>query len=115
MLDDEEDRPFLTDAEQTGVPQLQASLASLAQRETERRNTSIEEITHRLSTTLISEIQLIEAQWRQEDRAAEEAERLEESLKPILVNKKEEYRARAAAFRNFLDETVQAKIEALVL
>ena len=115
LLDDEEDRPFLTDAEQTGVPQLQASLASLAQRETERRNTSIEEITQRLSTTLISEIQLIEAQWRQEDRAAEEAERLEESLKPILVNKKEEYRARAAAFRNFLDETVQAKIEALVL
>ena len=47
--------------------------------------------------------------------AKEEAARLETALTPILTAKKEEYRARAAAFRNFLDETVQAKIEALVL
>ncbi len=115
LLDDEEDRPFLRDLEQTGIPQLQASLTSLANQETARRRAAIDEVTQRLSTTLMSEIRLIEAQWRQEDRAAEEAERLEEALKPVLTEKKEEYRARAAAFRNFLDETVQAKIEALVL
>ena len=75
----------------------------------------IDDITQRLSTTLISEIHLIEAQWNQEDREQNEAKKLEEALQPILVSQKEEYRARAAAFRNFLDETVQAKIEALVL
>jgi len=115
LLDDEDDRPFLTNIEQTGIPQLQASLASLAQRETERQRLAIEELTERLSTTLISEMQLIEARWKQENRAEEEALRLEKALTPILTTKKEEYRARAAAFRNFLDETVQAKIEALVL
>ncbi len=115
LLDDEEDRPFLTSAEQTGIPQLQASLAGLALREKERKQISIDDITQRLSTTLTSEIQLIEAQWNQQDREQNEAKKLEESLKPILVSQKEEYRARAAAFRNFLDETVQAKIEALVL
>jgi GTP-binding protein EngB required for normal cell division len=115
MLNDEDDPSFLTSPEQTGVPQLQASLAELAQREHRRKRLAIDEVSQRLSTTLISEIRLIEAQWRQEDRAAEEAERLEESLKPILIEKKEEYRARAASFRNFLEETVHAKIEALVL
>lgn len=115
LLDDEEDRPFLRDLDQTGIPQLQSSLTSLANQETARRRAAIDEVTQRLSTTLMSEIRLIEAQWRQEDRAAEEAERLQEALKPVLAEKKEEYRARAAAFRNFLDETVQAKIEALVL
>ena len=115
LLDDEDDRPFLTTVEQTGIPQLQESLAGLARRETERQRQAIDELTQRLSTSLISEMQLIEARWKQENRAAEEAERLEKALTPILNEKKEEYRARAAAFRNFLDETVQAKIEALVL
>jgi hypothetical protein len=115
LLDDEEDRPFLTSEEQTGIPQLQASLAGLAQKEKEQKKLLIDDIAQRLSTTLISEIHLIEAQWNQEDREQNEAKKLEESLKPILVSQKEEYRARAAAFRNFLDETVQAKIEALVL
>jgi GTP-binding protein EngB required for normal cell division len=115
LLDDEEDRPFLSNPEQTGVPQLQASLSGLAQQETARRRAAIDEVSQRLSATLMSEIRLIEAQWRQEDRAAEEAERLEKAIAPVLAEKKEEYRARAAAFRNFLDETVQAKIEALVL
>ena len=90
-------------------------MAGLARRETERQRQAIEELTQRLATSLISEMQLIEARWKQENRAAEEAERLEKALTPILNDKKEEYRARAAAFRNFLDETVQAKIEALVL
>ena len=115
LLDDEDDRPFLTSTDQTGIPQLQASLASLAQRETERQRLAIKELTERLSKFLISEMQLIEARWKQENHAEEEAERLATALTPILSAKKEEYRARAAAFRNFLDETVQAKIEALVL
>ena len=115
LLDDEDDRPFLMNSEQTGIPRLQASLASLAQREAERQRLAIEELKEQLSASLFSEMQLIEARWKQENRAEEEAERLETALTPILTAKKEEYRARAASFRNFLDETVQAKIEALVL
>jgi len=44
----------------------------------------------------------------------EEAFNPEEALKLIFAKKQEEYRARAASFRNFLDETVPAKIETLV-
>lgn len=115
LVDDEDDRAFLQDAEETGVPQLQRSLMALAATEREARHEQIQQVTERLATALQGEIQLIEAAWQQETRAEEEAERLETALKPVLDDKKGEYRARAAAFREYLEKTVQAKIEALVL
>lgn len=115
LLDDEDDRAFLNDVEQTGVPQLQRSLMTLAKAERATRLEVIQTVTDRLATALHGEIQLIESTWQQENRAEAEAERLEAALKPVLDEKKGEYRARAAAFREYLEETVQAKIEALVL
>ena len=115
LIDDEDDRSFLNDPEQTGVPHLQRSLMRLAQSERENRRTNLEEVTKRLGSTLVSELQMIGAAWRQEDRAVEEAARLESELAPVLKEKREEYGRRASAFREFLNETVQAKIEALVL
>lgn len=115
LIDDDDDRPFLNQVEQTGIPQLQQSLIHLAQIERENRKLQLEEVSSRLGSTLVSELQMIGAAWRQEDRAVEEAERLERELAPILAEKREEYSRRASAFREFLNETVQAKIEALVL
>lgn len=115
LLDDEDDRAFLQDIEQTGVPQLQRSLMHLAQTERGARRALIHEVSERLATALYGEIQMIESVWQRETRAEEEAERLEAALKPVLDEKKGEYRARAAAFREYLEKTVHAKIEALVL
>ena len=115
LIDDEDDRSFLNDPKQTGVPQLEQSLMRLAQSERESRRLRLEEVSSRLGSTLVNELQMIGSAWRQEDRAVEEAERLERELAPILKEKREEYSRRASAFREFLNETVQAKIEALVL
>ena len=105
MADDEDDRSFLTNIDQTGIPDLQASLKKFAENEALIRADAINEVSRRLAMTLISELKLIESKWEQRTRAAEDAERLER-LKPILAEKQEEYRARASSFRNFLDETV---------
>lgn len=115
LIDDEDDRAFLSDIEQTGVPQLQRCLVELAKSERETRDESIRQVSERLASALLGEIQLIKSVWQQETRAQEEAERLETELKPVLDEKKGEYRARAGAFREYLDTAVQAKIEALVL
>lgn len=115
LLDDEDDRAFLSDVEQTGVPQLQRSLARLATTERAARNELIARVSERLASATFGEIQLIESAWQQETRAEAEADRLEVALKPVLDEKKGEYRARAGAFREYLEETVQAKISALVL
>ena len=115
LRDDEDDRAFLTEVEQTGVPQLQHSLTSLAATERRNRDELIRQIAERLATASRGEIQLIESSWQQETRAEEEAQRLEAALKPVFDEKKEEYRARAAGFREFLKETVPEKINTLVL
>jgi GTP-binding protein EngB required for normal cell division len=115
LRDDEDDRAFLTEVEQTGVPQLQNSLTSLAETERRNRDELIRQITERLATASRGEIQLIESSWQLETRAEEEAQRLEAALKPVFDEKKEEYRARAAGFREFLKETVPEKINTLVL
>lgn len=115
LLDDEEDRPFLQNAEQTGIPALQQSLIQLAQTERETRRARLQEVSLRLSSTLMNELSIIDGQWRQEGRAAEEAERLEAALEEILGPKRQEYDRRVGAFREFLEKTVQAKIEVLVL
>jgi GTP-binding protein EngB required for normal cell division len=115
ILDDEDDRPFLTDRDQTGIPGLRGSLVELSQNAREVRDGQIAELTRRLLDSAVSELEVIQASWQEDNRAAEEAERLQKALDAVVLPKKEEYRARAAEFRGFLKETVQARIEGLVL
>jgi len=115
LLDDEEDRAFLQAEDQTGLPMLQESLVKLAMRERENRQTRIHDVYERFSSTLLNELSIVEGQWRERSRAAEEAEKLASALEEILSPKRKEYDRRVGAFREFLDETVQAKIERLVI
>lgn len=114
LLDDEDDAPFLSQVDDTGIPNLRQSLKDLANSERESLALKLLEIEKRLCSSAKSEIELIEASWREENRAAEEAELLQSRLNEVITPKKEEYRARGAQFREFLQETVSAKIEALV-
>jgi len=116
LRDDEDDLPMmLKEPSDTGVPDLQETLVRLGVTERARRASQLQEVTDRLGSALLNELQIINVQWRSEGRAAEEAQRLEEALQKILKPKREEYDRRVGAFREFLDATVQAKIEALVL
>lgn len=115
LLDDEDDRAFLQAADQTGLPALQNSLADLAAREKANRRARIQDVYDRFANTLLNELSIVDGQWRERNRAAEEAERLAEALEEILEPKRKEYDRRVGAFREFLDETVQAKIEGLVI
>jgi len=115
LLDDEEDRAFLQSEDQTGLPLLQESMVKLAMRERGNRQKRIHDVYERFANTLLNELSIIEGQWRERSRAAEEAERLAADLEEILDPKRKEYDRRVGAFREFLDETVQAKIEGLVI
>lgn len=115
LQDDDEDRSFLKDLVETGIPGLRQSLMDLAQTEREVRERLLNEVQERLLTSARNELEVIHATWQEDNRAAEEAERLEAALNEVLVPKKEEYRARAAEFRGYLKETVQARIEVLVM
>ena len=115
LLDDEDDRAFLQTADQTGLPALENSLADLAAREKANRRARIQDVYQRFSNTILNELSIVDGQWRERSRAAEEAEKLAAALEEILEPKQKEYDRRVGAFREFLDETVQAKIQGLVV
>lgn len=115
LIDDEEDRAFLPDLEQTGIPNLQASLKALSEGERQNLRRRIDEVSKRLSENLLNELSIIEAQWKERTRAAEEAEKLADALEQFMGPKQKEYDLRVGGFREFLEETVQASIRELVL
>jgi len=115
LLDDEDDRAFLTDLEQTGIPTLQASLKALSEGERQNLRRRIDEVSKRFSDNLHNELSIIEAQWKERTRAAEEAEKLADALEQFMGPKQKEYDLRVGGFREFLEETVQAEIRGLVL
>jgi len=115
LMDDEDDRPFLSDVEQTGIPQLRASLVALSEKEQASLRRRIDEVRERLTQNLLNELSIIGSQWKDRTRAAEEAEKLAAALEAFLAPKKSEYDLRVGSFREFLEETVQASIRELVL
>lgn len=115
VADDEDDRAFLSDLESTGIPVLATDLAELCKQERESRRRSIAEVSERFSRSILGELQIIEALWKDQDRAVLEAEKLRGSLEKMLGPKEKEYTRRVGAFREFLDSTIQTRIRELVL
>lgn len=113
--DDEDDRAFLTDEAQTGIPRLRESLAQLARKEKKKRKDRIRSVSNRFSQGILNELHMIEDQWRTRTRADNEAAQMAAALEAFLGPKKNEYALRSGAFREFLENSVQVKIQSLVL
>ena len=114
LIGDEEDPSFLADPDQSNVPNLRASLLRQAR---ERRATTkgrIGEECALFASKLERALDLIRAQWLEENRASQEAERLREEFLVFLEPLMEEFIRRQGAFRNFLKETLPEVIEKLV-
>ncbi len=115
LADDEDDRPFLTDASHSHIPDLLDTLRKQAeeryQTEVNRLDTLRKGFEDRLYTTL----KLIEARWTEQNRAIEEAERLRADVRLFLGPLRDNYKNRQGAYREFLRETLPATIKAEVL
>lgn len=112
--DDEEDRPFLTDERQSGIPILIEGICDLASRHRELLNSKIDEARQRLIESLCNELSIVHSTWSSEQRVAEELEKLREELNAFLEPKQREYDTRLGSFREFLEATVEDKIAKLV-
>ncbi len=115
LTGDEDDRSFLPNIEMTGIPGLSQSLADLSIQERLARYDAIKNVSERFTRGILGELNIIEAMWRDQDKAAVDAERLREALETMLGPKEKEYTLRVGAFREFLESTVQTKIRELVL
>ncbi|MBX3245558.1 MAG: dynamin family protein [Myxococcales bacterium] len=115
LENDEEERPHISDAEQSKVPGFGRDLrAVVSQRERrlQERLTALREEAAEKSTAAL---RMIHAQWQQEDRAAEDAERLRNELEVVAKPLRDDLLRRQGAFRSYLRETIPAEIHSATL
>ncbi len=114
LIADEEDQPFVKSLECSNVPGLKESLQQLAH---ERRDGKLQRLHDRaeiLRDRVTSTLRVIEAQWGEQTRATEEAERLRRELADFLQDPRKELHVRQGNFRQFLKKTVPQRIADLV-
>ena len=111
LAQDEEDVPFIKEPGQSGVPELIDELRGLARgwrtRRRERIQTAEQDFIERVRSTL----QVHHAQWQEETRAQEEAERLRADLEVFLEPLRDEYLVRQGQFREFLKNSLPERIK----
>lgn len=114
LEDDEEEPARIKSEEESRIPQLASAMGELADHHVNaslaRARAAIEEVMERAT----SNIELVLAQWEQEDRAAGEAQRLKEDLSSFVNPLQREFDNRQGAFRNFLRSTIPIEIESRV-
>lgn len=112
--EDEDERPFLKDLEQTGVPRLIESIESLARNRRRKAMTRLKERATVFREQLVTTLKLIEAQWESESRAEEEAARLRADLEVFIQPLRSELGIRQGGYRNFLKKTIPQRVEDLI-
>ena len=111
---DEEDRAFITETEQSGIPRLVAGLTELARRQRETQSLRLREVGGDFFQRVLATVRVNQAKWREEVRATQEAERLRSELDEFLEPRRREFHARQGAFREYLRETLPSNIRELV-
>jgi hypothetical protein len=114
LVDDEEERPKIKDADESGIPGLAAALERLATDLEANLLVRIEEARRRLGERVATTLDLLRSQWERDDREPEEVKRLQSDLDELLPNLRRELHARQGAYREFLSESLPSRIDQLV-
>lgn len=109
--DDEDERPHVSDAEQARIPQFGAALRKVVETREAILQSRVQELEDELVDKTRGALRMIHAQWQQEDRAAEDAERLRQDLEAVAKPLREQLAVRKGEFREFLRSTVPTDIE----
>jgi predicted GTPase len=111
---DLEDRAFISEVTQSGVPQMAEGIAEVAALWREEAAQHREEATKTFVERVLTTLEVVEARWQQEARATEEAETLRRELEQVLDPMRDEFLVSKGEFRGFLRNEVPKRIAALV-
>ena len=114
LKNDEEDRAFISDASQSGVPQMRDGLAEIAMQWRERTTRHRADATRTFVDRVVTTLELVEARWQQDERASGEAEGLRRELEGVVSPLRDEFLVRKGEFRGFLRSEIPRRIETLV-
>ena len=114
LANDEDDRAFLSAPEQSNVPQFQQSLCDLAWKQKSRQMDGLFELRNIFFGRVQTILKVTQAQWEEDTRAREEAERLREDLRLFMQPLRDDFHVRQGTYRAFLKKTVPQRITDLV-
>jgi len=114
LENDEDDRPFLSEAEQTNIPRFVRALDELVRARRQRIAQALHEAGDNFFLQVNGAVKLIHAQWRDDHHAQVEADQLRTELMEFIAPKQKEFYTRQGAFREFLKNTIPKRIDALV-
>ena len=88
LANDEEDRAFITDPDESNIPRFALSLQDVARERRQRIKESLEETAGNFFLQVNAAVNVIHAQWTEEDRAQEESTRLRDELRALSRQRK---------------------------
>ena len=112
--EDDDDRPFLRNVDQSGIPNFTQSLIELATERSAKAQAKLEEQATLFRERVTATLRLIQGQWESDTRAEEEVRKLKEELDLFMDPLRKELHVRQGAYRTFLKKTIPQRIEDLV-
>jgi GTP-binding protein EngB required for normal cell division len=114
QLQDEEAPPRVRSAAESRVPELCGALSDLGAAYRARRRDQTAAAASHFQERVRAAIALVQAEWEADARAEREAQQLREDLEAFLAPLQRELGSRQGAFRELLQESIPAQIEARV-
>ena len=114
LKNDEDDRAFINEIAQSGVPQMQAGITEIGAAWQDEAAHQRDEATKTFVERVLTTLEVVEALWQQDTRAGEEAEALRRELEEVVRPMRDEFLVSKGEFRGFLRNEVPKRIEALV-
>ncbi len=105
---------FITTAEQSGIPRLQESLRDLVRERRKGRGIRLRELRDVFCSQVVTGLRVLLEHWQAEEQSVRQAEQLRGRLEVFLKPLSDEFQHRQGAFREFLRETLPARIDAVV-
>jgi hypothetical protein len=114
LAGDDDDRPFLRNVEQSGIPGFTQSLVELATERRAKAQARLEQEAALFRERVTATLRLIQSQWESDTRAEEEVGKLKEELDLFMDPLRKELHVRQGAYRTFLKKAIPQRIEDLV-
>jgi GTP-binding protein EngB required for normal cell division len=104
--EDDDDRPFLRNVDQSGIPNFTQSLVELATERSAKAQAKLEQQATLFRERVTATLRLIQGQWESDTRAEEEVRKLKEELDLFMDPLRKELHVRQGAYRTFLKKTI---------
>ncbi len=115
LANDDEDRPFINELSDSGVPRFIEGIGQTARTLHEERFLKLQERVQLFDSEVSSTLRLIHARLRESNATSDQAIKIKRELELFLQPLREEMRTTQGQFRSYLKETLPSRIETLVL